>query len=51
MVDVLTAFQANRQDPDALLDPKTGFASRLRDFCKGQYAQQSSLYVGPTPLK
>lgn len=34
--DVLSVCQANRQDLDALLDPKTGFASRLRDLCEEQ---------------
>lgn len=38
--DVLSVCQAKRQDLDALLDPKTGFASRLRDLCQDQCVQQ-----------
>ena len=34
--DELSVRQANGQDLDVLLDPKTGFASRLRDLCQSQ---------------
>ena len=40
--DVLSAFQANKDDLDALLDPETGFAPRLRDLCYKQYVLPTS---------
>ena len=34
--EVLSAFQANKDDLDALLNPESGFAPRLRDICYRQ---------------
>ena len=50
--DVLTVCQAKKQDLDALLDPKMGFASRLRDLCQDQCVQQPSSVceIDPTQL-
>ena len=49
--DVLSVCQAQRQDLDALLDPKTGFASRLRDLCQDQCVQQPSSVCGTDPAQ
>ena len=47
--DVLSVCQANKQDLDALLDPKTGFASRLRDLCEEQCVQPPSSVCETNP--
>jgi len=49
--DVLSVCQANKEDLDALLDPKTGFASRLRDLCQEQCVQQCSSICEADPTK
>jgi hypothetical protein len=47
--DVLSVCQANRENLDALLDPKTGFASRLRDLCDEQCVQPPSFVCETDP--
>jgi nuclear pore complex protein Nup107 len=35
--EVLSLCQSLKDDLSAILDPETGFASRLRDLCTEQY--------------
>lgn len=49
--DVLSVCQTNREDLDALLDPKTGFASRLRDLCDEQCVQPPSFVYETDPAQ
>lgn len=49
--DVLSVSQTSRQDLDALLDPKTGFASRLRDLCQDQCVQPPSFVCETDPAQ